>query len=239
MAEKRSLDEEERLRRRKKKRKAAKKKAVIRRLKILLASLVIILIGGILLALALGGAFFKKSDESTLTIQKNGKVVFEEITTLNEDYYDAAEMKEFVNKAISEFNESSESGKIKMKRFEVHKDTVYLRTEYDSAKTYSDFTGYTVLTGTVKDLKKEGVTFDEVYAIVKEGKKDGNATAADAIKDTGKNAVCIMENVCVKVPGSVDFVSDPCTEIKDYDTVKITQSSEDSDAVVTTYIIYE
>lgn len=225
---------------------AARKKANRKRMKtvrrqyqIFGIALLIVLVFIIIGILAARGVFYHKADATTLTIAEDGTITFEEIVTLDENYYDASEMKSYVKEQIKDFNKESKSGTIKLKRFESHGSEVYLRTEYSTAAAYRDFTKYDFSIGKISDLQKDGVAFDDTFVAVESGLK-GSLTPTETVTENTKlNAVSIEENVTVIVPGTIAYVSDSNTTLNGENSVTIAQEDAASDAVVTTYIIYE
>ena len=226
--------------RRRRRTKAERQRAALIRLGIMSGAVILLLILLIVLMVrGFGGGAFKEAASTTLTIDKSGKIIFEELTTLDKEYYDSDEMKTYVEETISDYNGKKGEDSITLEEFKVNGDQVYLRTIYKTPEIYADFTNIEFKVGTVKELKQDGETFEDVFASVSEGKKGDRTTSGQAVKNEDSHAVVIRENVSVKVNGTIDFVSDENTELKDASTVKIErESSEDPDAAVTTYIVY-
>ncbi len=222
------------------KRKEARMKILKRRRRLLVGAILAVIAAIVVLILALRGTFYKKADTTTLTLKSDGSVVFEEVTKLTEDYYDTSEMKSFVKTAIKEFNEENGSGSVKLKYFSTSGDTVYCRTSYTSVDMYEKFTSYYAYAGTVSDaMDAEGLDFNDSFVSVSSGKK-GETAKVSTVTETGDNDVLVIEENCtVVVPGNILYVTDEGTEVTAEDTVTISASDTDQDAVVKTYIVYK
>ncbi len=233
---KRQMSEAERKRRRAA---AERKRRIIRRRRrILLGSILLVLILFVLLVLKLTGAFYSKSNETTLSIQEDGSVIFEEILDTSEASYDSSELKSFVKAEIKAYNKAKDERLITLEKYKVSDDRIYLRTKYDSVSVYSDYTSYWLVDGSVDEMVENGYDFSDTFVTVTDGQKGDIADAA-TISATSAKALLIKENVIVKLPGTVLFVTDDSTEMIDDTTVSISQTDGNSDASNITYIIYQ
>lgn len=221
-------------------RKEARMKILRRRRRLLIGAIVAVIAAVILLVLALRGTFYKKADTTTLKLNSDGSVVFEEVTKLSENYYDASDLKSFIKSTIKEYNDENGSGSVKLKYFTSSVDQVYCRTTYKSVDVYEDFTSYYAYAGTISDATdSEGLDFNDSFVSVSSGKK-GDTAKVSKVTETGDNNVLVLEENCtVVVPGNILYVTDKGTTVSDDDTVVISASDTDDDAVVRTYIVYK
>ncbi len=235
------LLKEKRIRRMRRRSQEARKRTVM--LRLIVMSVIVVILVAILIALIVKGiraVSWQEATETTLTVQEDGTIVFEELTALDKEYYNAEELQDYVETAISDYNAEHGENSITLEKFSAEEDQVYLRTEYDSPEVYAGFTNYIFKVGTVGELKKSGETFEDTFAAVKDGKKGDRTESTEALSKEDSMAVVIRENVIVRVNGTIQYISDANTEILDNSTVKIFRESEeeDADAAVTAYIIY-
>jgi len=221
-------------------RKQARMKILKRRRRLLIAAIVAVIAIIVLLVLYFMGTFYKKAKSTTLTLESNGTVTFEEVTDLSEDYYDAKEMKTFVKDTIKSYNSENGKNAVSLEYYAVDGDTVYCRTTYKSVDVYEDFTGYYAYAGTVAEAKSdEGLDFNDSFVTVEDGAKGDTATV-DTVTETDDNEVLVIEENCtVEVPGDIVYVTDSGTEVTGTDTVTISASDSDADALEKAYIVYK
>ena len=185
----------------------------------------------------LTGIFDKMPENSTLAVGSDGKVVYQEVTSFGEDFYNKNELKSFVKDAIKEYNDKN-GNKIKLDTVKVKGDVAYAKTTYASVKDYSKFTGIELSSGKMKQIKKN-YDFDDAFVSVKDGKKGATAKAVDITSQSKLKVLVIKENVTVQVDGTICYVSDADTEMVDESTVTISQPDGNEDATQLTYIIYK
>ena len=88
-------------------------------------------------------------------------------------------------------------------------------------------------------MDAEGLDFNDSFVSVSSGAK-GDTAKVSTVTETSDNDVLVLEENCtVVVPGNILYVTDEGTEVKDDNTVVISASDTDSDAVVKTYIVYK
>ena len=133
-----------------------------------------------------GGSF--KADENAIKISKDGKVFAVSVEDLEKDYYDEAELEEYIDALVDEYN-SSREGAVKKKSFKVKEETANLSMEYESAKDYEDFNGTVLFSGTVAKAIAEGYEFDTSFVSIKNGESaDGIGAVPVAASDESESA---------------------------------------------------
>lgn len=220
-----------------KNRKAQRSRAIRNRMILLVALGVIVLAGLGFLLCKVMGVFDEMPQSSTLTIEKDGTVICQEVTSFEEDYYSKKELKSFVKAEMKAYNQENGKGKITLNTVRKKGDTVYVKTTYQSVEDYSAFTGIEMSAGTVKSLK-ENYDFEDAFVTVKDGKKGDSAKTVDITSQSKLKALVIKENITVVTESDVVYVSDAATEMVDAKTVRITQPDGNEDATQLTYIIY-
>lgn len=222
---------------------ARKKKAARRRQQAIIRMVLLVLIAALVIILAafgirslLGG---KGASDTTLTVKKNGAIVFEEWMALDDNYLNADEMKDYVKDVIAQYNSSSNKN-VKLKDFKEKGGSVYCRTEYPDADTYYDFTSYYLYTGKASDLSDGTVDPSTVHFMTVAGAVKGNAVdISEVLSESDAKLLVIEENVKVVVPGNILYVTDACTAVTEKDTVMITPPTGGNDAAVKTIIVYK
>lgn len=200
----------------------------------ILALLIFIIVKVIGLALSSGSM----AEESMLTFEQDGTVVFEEVIDFDTDTYSKSEFKSYTKDLISSFNDSYGDKAITLNQLRVSGDKAYVKTTYADADAYSAFTSYQTFNGKYEDAAEEGYDFEELFCITENDKKGpGNAVIASETFE-GFQVAVVNENVTVNVPGQIYYISETSTELVDANTVRISQTDGNNDATDTVYIVY-
>lgn len=108
-----------------------------------------------------------KVKKTTLYIEENGKVTEAIVETLDKDYFDSKEMKEWIKEEIKSYNK--ENGKVvDMKTYKTDKKTARVTVEYDTMKDYSGFNHVKAFCGTIAEAQEAGYTFDGEFVSTKD-----------------------------------------------------------------------
>lgn len=178
------------------------------------------------------------AEASTLTFEKDGQVVFEEVTDFDTDTYSKSELKKYTRDLVDSFNDTYGSKAITLNKLKVSGDKAYIKTTYKDSEAYSAFTSYQTFNGSYEDAAAAGYDFEELFCTVSEGTK-GTAQAVIAGDTfTDYQIAVVNENVTVEIPGQINYISDTSTELVDDHTVSIKQVDGNDDATDTVYIIY-
>ena len=223
----------DRLKSRQKQRKKVMRNRLVALIVICVAVVALIVFG----VCKLTGILDKMPETSTISLESDGKVIYQEVTSFGEDFYSKNELKSFMKDAIKEYNDKN-GNKVKLDTVKVKGDVAYAKTTYSSVKDYSEFTGIEMAAGKMKQIKKN-YEFDEAFVAVKDGKKGSTAKAVDITSQSKLKVLVIKENVTVHVDGTILYVSDAATNMVDAGTVSISQPDGNEDATQLTYIIYK
>ncbi len=211
-----------------------------RMIAIIAVVLVAVVIGIVLLVRVLGSTFAAKATESTVTVNSNGTIRLEEVVDLTAVDSTEDELKDYVKSVVNEYNEENDAGDVKAVRFSTVNDTdAYVETKYGSADVYQDFSGYEFFTGTIEEAQNSGYSFESSFVSVEDGAKGESQEPSEVTSDTSLNVVIIRENIDVKVPGTILYVTDGSTTVTAEDTVQIQQADGNEDATDLIYIIYK
>lgn len=160
------------------------------------------------------------AEESTVYVQKKGKIVSTDVEAFDTSKYDEASLKAYVEDAISEYTEENGSGKVKLNSLTVKDNVATLVIEYESADDYTNFNGIQLFTGTLAEALAAGYSFDGEFASV----EDGKAVACDfsQFKDQdGLKVAIIKANTNLSVSNSIKYVSVENVNLVDKTTVSI------------------
>lgn len=220
--------------------KRSRRAQMIRRRRILLAVAAVVLAAVIVGAVCLvTGVFEKRAKKSTLTLNADGSVVCEEVTSFDSERYDKAEWKKYAREQIDSYNKENGKDSVKLERAAVKDGTAYMRVRYKTAADYGAFTGYEIFSGTIKEAQEAGYSFSDSFAQVKDKKKGDSIAASDVVADNGQEVLILRENITVKVDGELLYLSEESTKVEGSDTLSIAQVDGNTDATSLTYIIYK
>ncbi|MBO5371497.1 MAG: hypothetical protein J6A75_02140 [Lachnospiraceae bacterium] len=180
--------------------------------------------------------------ESTVFVEKKGQIVSVDVEELDKEYYDAAELEEYITEHVADY--TTENGEtVTKENFLVEEGIAKLEMKYASYEDYSNFNGIEFYEGTVLEAQAEGYDFDtEFYALAEESDEAAGtkqkAGKTDVLADDESKVVIIRANVAVQVKGKILYVSAEDTEVIDKKTVRITGEGANEEAALT-YIIYK
>ncbi|MEG1362530.1 MAG: hypothetical protein RSC69_08225 [Lachnospiraceae bacterium] len=152
-----------------------------------------------------GGTF--STEESAVSIQKNGKIIGASIETFDKKYYKEADLDEYVKEEVSTYTSKAGKDSIKITSFKVEEKYAKLFLKYETGEDYAKFNGEEFFSGTLPEAMAEGYDFAEAYFYV-EGTKLGKSASRDEFLDNPDLKVVILkEKLDVLVPGKICFVS--------------------------------
>lgn len=240
-----------------------------RRLALLCVCLAAVIVLIVVLVLKANDVFYKKADVSTLTVKSDGSIVLEEVVSVKDIDTDEKELKASLKKSIDDFNSGKTvagadaaagggagtaasaavtqkdaevrngSGAVKLQKVSVKDGAAYVRTTYPDAATYAAYSGYTCYIGSVTGAKAVGYDFSSPLCPVV-GKERGEAVAADTLTDTdGLQTVIVNEDINIRVPGEISYVTANVASLKDSDETAVSGTGTYGTSVAPdTYILY-
>ena len=212
------------------KNKQARMAILKRRRRWLIAVMAAVVILVVFFAAFLMGAFDRKADVTTLTVCRDGSIVFEERMNPDENP-DGEKLRSFVKETIDEYNASAKAGDVRLKKCEVSGNQVYLKTFYRNAKVYHDFTGLTFFVGTIEEAAKAGYELQVPMVSANGGKKGNRMQWKELQKNKTGKILIVDQAIDIVVPQPIVAVSDEGTVMKSLNKVGIEEA-------VGTYIIY-
>ena len=202
-----------------------------RRRRLLILGLLLCAITVLFWLMASWGMFDKKAESTTLTVRKDGSVVFEETDEASEDITEA-ELKDFVREQIDDFNEKAGKKDVRLIACEVNDKKTYLKTYYKDALVYASFTGLECFEGQVKDAISEGYLFNNLLVKVKDGKKGSDVSKSAIKKDGERRVIIINQDINVSLPSPCVYISKENTKLISDKTVSVDNPTE-------VYIVYD
>ena len=146
-----------------------------------------LLIGMLSVLVGCGGSVPK---ESTIAVDKKGKITDTIVEEFDKDFYDSEELQGEIESELAEYNKNYATDHITMKKFEVKDGTATLQLVFDGSEYYEDYTE-TTLNGELLDA-------------------DGAKTSLGDLDGADEAKVLVMETdetVKVEVPGTIFAVS--------------------------------
>ncbi|MCH1982889.1 hypothetical protein MCG98_09970 [Ruminococcus sp. OA3] len=153
----------------------------------------IVLLAGILFILLTGcGA---AADNSTVTIDKKGRVTSVIVDSFDRSYYDTEKLESTVEKAVAAYNKEQDAEKVSMKqcRYDKKQQEIRLEMEYASCSDYEAFNQVTLFDGTITQA---GETYDFEGKFLDAG---GNETDIAAVRTQYPEARVTVTNEPVDV----------------------------------------
>ena len=162
-----------------------------------------------------------EADTNTVYVSKHGKVVSMDVEQLDQSYYDEAELKEFVDSAVEEYN--TENGKVD--DLTVEDGTAKLRMDYETVDDYTAFNGVELYEGKIVQALAAGYDFDTDFAGVDKDGSVAGVTREDILAQEDLKVVIIKANTDVKIGGRILYVSCDNVTVTGKDSVSIKEGT--------------
>lgn len=147
------------------------------------------------------------ADTDTVYVQKNGTVLSVDVETLDKDYYDETELKDYVTDAVSTYTGEHGKSAVKLENLSVKDGTATLKMKYKTPEDYTGFNGIELYEGKVVKALAAGYDFKTDFVSVEDGKVTGTATKEEIYSGEDLKVVIIKANRDVKVDGTICYVS--------------------------------
>lgn len=185
--------------------------------KILCAGLCILIFAG----LAAGCGTSLQADVSTVYVDKKGNLTFLDVGALDQDYYDEAGLKEYVEERVDAYNQEHGKGSVKTEGLTVEGGKALLTMKYKTAEDFSGLHGIELFQGKVVKALAGGYTFDGEFASVEDGVVTGYVDKQAIYGKEDLKVVIIRANMDVKVEGEICYVSTQNVRLTGTDGVSI------------------
>lgn len=147
------------------------------------------------------------SETSVVCVKANGNIISLDVEQFEKDYYDAEELKSYVNDAVSAYTKEHGMGTVKVEELIVEGESARLQMKYKTASDYSAFNDIELYQGTVLDAIAAGYVFDVDFARVESGEVAGTASKQEIYEEQELKVVIIRANMDVQVEGEICYVS--------------------------------
>ncbi|MCI7130199.1 MAG: hypothetical protein MSA09_06535 [Lachnospiraceae bacterium] len=174
------------------------------------------------------GADFS-ADKDTVYVQKKGTVKGANIADFDKDYYDEAELSDFITDTVDTYVAKAGDGTVVIEDYGVENGIAHLYLDYAGAEDYAQFNGVEFYAGTVLDAKANGYDIPNAFTAVTD-----KETTWDA---EGNKIVIVGQQTQVQVDGTILFVSDNAS-VTGKNTADVTYDILDEDAQPA-YIVYK
>lgn len=187
------------------------------------------------------GKDYKKSD-STLFIEKKGKVVCTDVVEFDSSKYSEEEFEQYVDVTIEHYNNEYGEKKVKKDSLEFADGKCTLVLKYETVEDFARFNGYELFVGTVAEALANGYSFDDVeFAEISDEK--ASATSLPGRSELEDYQVVIFDkSYNVNVYGDLKYISVGNVSLVDESTVSFkfgnlldgvesAPSTEDTEAV--------
>ena len=157
------------------------------------------------MAAALAGCGGSAPGESTLSVDKKGRITDTIVEEFDKDFYDSEELEGEIQEDLAEYNKNFASDHITMKKFEVKDGTAVLQLVFDGSEYYSDYTGITLFSGTVSEAQASGYELSGELTDA-----EGGVTDLGSLEHAEEAKVLVLETeeaTQVEVPGKIQAVS--------------------------------
>ena len=162
--------------------------------------------------------------ENTIILAKNGTVIENLTETFEQDYYDADELKNDIETAISNYCDMHGGKGAELKSFNLSDQYVLAQILFDSSADMSDFQNEDVFFGTVSEAYDEGYLEDISLKSTSDGTMVGKAEIMD---DPDKHIFIIGSAYRVDAYTNIAFVSQN-VEVIDENSARVTEDSTDT-----------
>ena len=161
--------------------------------------------------------------ESTVFVEKKGKIVTTDVESFPEDTYDKAELEEYINGIISDYNEANGDKSVVLESLKVEDDVAEMILSYASGDDYAKFTEKTFFSGSVAEALASGYTFDGAFI---EASSGNTCSKDDAIEDGTLKVVVVQGETAIQVNGTIMYYSAGPAKLVDKSTVSVFTDAE-------------
>lgn len=184
-----------------------KEKERLHRLAVLLAAAAIAVGIGLMIHAVTRSLQPGQYDSSTAEFRKNGSIRVTSVESFDEDYYDAGELKNMIQEAVSSYNQEKGGSGVSRKYFRVADKTAVVVLDYQSAEDYQDFNGTPLFMGTVGDAQSEGYDFESIMAAVSHEDSSRILNQATLDQLTDNEVIILTEQVNVVMPRGILYAT--------------------------------
>ncbi|MCD7735565.1 MAG: hypothetical protein LUI07_01120 [Lachnospiraceae bacterium] len=172
-------------------------------------------------------------EADAISIASDGSVTEIVQETLDESYYDVAELESMINAEVSEYNSENGEDSVRIESFSSEGTAVTLELRYASPEDYAEFNNTEFYCGTIINAQLEGYLFDADFYRIKDGAISGGTVDTGTVfEDMSAQAVIVQASLEVHLEeGEVTFISSNAEMISS-DTVNANGEQEEEEVLV-------
>lgn len=147
-------------------------------------------------------------EPAAISIAEDGSVTEIVQESLDESYYDAAELEQMITDEVGRYNAANGEDSITVKQTELTDGVFHLQMQYATADDYAQFNNTELYYGSMINAQLAGYLFDVSYKKVNDGVVQSDAVdGSEVIKQMGDQVLILRAPMEVHVPGNVLFTS--------------------------------
>lgn len=161
----------------------------------------------VFMVLALSGcndAAEEEYAETTLRVERKGRVHETIVSSFTKDYYDLSELKSEFDRSVSEYNSSIGSDEIKLKEIKLNGNDVFVDLDFTGPSDYESFIGEKLFVGTIAEAYDNGYTMDVTLKGVEQGDKIGKVQIMGM---PDRTIIILSEHVRIRTYRDIAYVS--------------------------------
>jgi len=144
-------------------------------------------------------------DETTISIDKKGRVKEQVVESFNKDYYDINELQSEINSAINDCNsQNGAESSITLKNVKQENGNVYVTLQFTDTHAYESLQNETLFYGTINEAYDKGHSMDVTLKGVQNGDK---ISKVQIMGMSDKHIVILSEPVKLKTGIPIEYVS--------------------------------
>ena len=186
----------------------------------------IVLLGGCEM---LGQEKWEPQEAAAISIDEDGSITEFIHETLDEAYYNAAELQNMITSSVAEYTRTHGEESVAVKEYLAEEGKVSLTMEYATAEDYAEFNNTEFYYGSMINAQLAGYLFDVSYKRVNDGVVQGSpVSGSEVIREMDKQVLILRGPMEVHVPGNVLYTSTNA-EVLSADVVNATGEQEDEE----------
>lgn len=184
------------------------------------------LAAAILITCLLGGCGQKTdADVSTVIVEKDGHIIGIAIEDFSQPYYEETQMKQTIEKEVSDYNEAIGNEAIAIEKLGVENNIAKLILKYKSADDYRAFNNETLFVGTIEEAIANG--YDMKVTLVDADNQENSVSEAELMEMKERKIIISEEPIQIRTYDNIKYHNPDADLVnsKELDTFNITELS--------------
>lgn len=168
-------------------------------------------------------------DATAMMASKDGTLTAVVMETLDQSYYDSAELQTLITTEVADYNASVGTEKIKVTEFKAENQTANLTMEYTTGSDYAAFNDVTCYTGDILGAYSAGYDFDVVFHQIEKGEVINTSVSRSEVLNSYNYYILILEEpMDIQVEGKLVYVSSN-VEVTGKNTCRVVSSVSEAE----------